>query len=112
MTEPTDTELADHVEAISAFQEHVESRAILLLAATRLRSDPPVDTPSVRARALEEAAIEDMTWVAQHNPNCPSPYLVRLPRGAIDMKPYAETGDAYGFGKTLNEAFDAAIRSG
>lgn len=51
------------------------------------------------------------TYVVQHNPNCPSPYLVRLPRGVIDMKGYAQTSDAFGHGKTFEEAFAAAIRS-
>lgn len=59
-------------------------------------------------RCTELEAAEHLTYVVQHSPNCPSPYLVRLPRGAIDMKPYHETGDAFGFGATFAEAFSAA----
>jgi hypothetical protein len=54
---------------------------------------------------------EECTYVVQHNPNCPSPFLVRIPRGVIDMKPYAKTADAYGFGKTFEAAFAAALRA-
>ncbi|KAB6714290.1 hypothetical protein [Roseobacter sp. TSBP12] len=59
------------------------------------------------------------TFVVQHNPNCPSPWLVRIPGKSciIDMKPYCGfgiaheelTGDILGFGKTFWEAADAAI---
>jgi hypothetical protein len=55
-----------------------------------------------------------LTFAVQHNPNCPAPWLVRLPgkSGSIDMKPYRdvigivkhETGDRLGFGKTFAEA--------
>ena len=60
----------------------------------------------------------ELTFAVQHNPNCPSPWLVRMPgvmSGAIDMKPYNEpegssqrTRDALGFGKTLEQAALAA----
>lgn len=61
-----------------------------------------------------------LTFAVQHNPNCPSPWLVRLPgKGPIDMKPYGdalrlvrhETGDILGFGKTLDDAARAALSS-
>ena len=63
------------------------------------------------------------TFCVQHNPNCPQPWLVRLPgkRGCIDMLPYGdgylnvvkhETGDVLGFGKTLEEAAVAALTQG
>lgn len=63
------------------------------------------------------------TFAIQHNPNCPSPFLVRLPgkSGAIDMKPYGDglggifvkhqTGDVLGFGKTVSEAAIAAMEA-
>jgi hypothetical protein len=59
-----------------------------------------------------------LTFAVQHNPNCPSPWLVRLPgKGPIDMLPYGDplrlvkhqTGDILGFGKTLEEAARAAL---
>ena len=62
--------------------------------------------------------LEKLTFAVQHNPNCPSPWLVRLPgKGPIDMKHYGdplgltkpETGDILGFGKTFDEAADAAL---
>lgn len=76
-------------------------------------------------RAAEKVPVEllSRTFQVEHNPNCPSPWLVRLPgaRGYIDKKPYGqvvgfgvvvsnhETQDALGFGKTLAEAARAAI---
>jgi len=63
--------------------------------------------------------ITGFTFAVQHNPNCPSPWLVRLPgkSAIIDMKPYfafgakAEdlTGDILGFGQTFEDAADAAL---
>lgn len=59
-----------------------------------------------------------LTFAVQHNPNCPSPWLVRLPgKGPIDMKPYGDplrlvarqTGDILGFGKTFLDATRAAL---
>lgn len=60
------------------------------------------------------------TFAVQHNPNCPSPWLVRMPgkSAVIDMKPYATFGaqgpdqltvDILGFGKTLADAARAAL---
>jgi hypothetical protein len=59
------------------------------------------------------------TFAVQYNPNCPSPWLVRLigrKAALIDLKPYSRftapedmTGDILGFGKTFEEAADAAI---
>lgn len=60
------------------------------------------------------------TFAVQHNPNCVSPFLVRLigkGRPMIDMKPYHvpllgvqnQTFDVLGFGKTLGEAARAAL---
>lgn len=45
--------------------------------------------------------LEKETFRVEHNPNCPSAYLVRLClRGAI----YGDDRDAVGCGKTLREA--------
>lgn len=61
-----------------------------------------------------------LTFAVQHNPNCPSPWLVRLPgKGPIDMLPYGDplhlvkhqTGDILGFGKSFDEAARAALKS-
>jgi hypothetical protein len=52
---------------------------------------------------------EGRTYVVQYNPNCPKPYLVRMPRfGAIDMLPAQESHDALGYGTSFAEAYDAA----
>lgn len=77
------------------------------------------DTDQVeRLRGLIELC--ERTFAIQHNPNCPSPFLVRLPgkSGVIDMKPYGDifgrtpntTGDVLGFGKTLQEAALRALQ--
>lgn len=65
------------------------------------------------------AGLVERTFALQHNPNCPSPWLVRLPgtRGVIDLKPYGdatgrtkcETGDILGFGATLAIAAEKAL---
>ena len=59
------------------------------------------------------------TFAVQHNPNCPSPWLVRMPGKSliIDMKPRGVFGgseddltdDILGYGKTFEEAADAAL---
>ena len=53
----------------------------------------------------------EKTFVIEYNPNCPSPWLVRLNgRSAIiDKKPYHRTNDRLGFGKTVEEAYKDAI---
>lgn len=63
--------------------------------------------------------ILNYTFVVQHSPNCPSPWLVRMhgKSAVIDMKPYLGFGlkkeelteDALGFGKTFEEAADKAL---
>ena len=65
------------------------------------------------------AELQDLTFAIQHNPRCPSPWLVRLvgKSGTIDMMPYGDpigfvkhqTTDRLGFGKTLEEAARAAL---
>lgn len=51
------------------------------------------------------------TCVLEINPNCPSPYLVRLTGagGCIDKMPPGKTGDMLGYGTSLREAFDRAL---
>jgi hypothetical protein len=78
-------------------------------------SDPP---PQDHVAGVPEDLLK-LTFAIQHNPNCPSQWLVRLPgkSGSIDMKPYRDligivphqTGDILGFGKTLDEAARAAL---
>ncbi|UWS06788.1 hypothetical protein [Phaeobacter inhibens] len=63
--------------------------------------------------------ITGYTFVVQHNPNCPSPWLVRMPGKSciVDLKPYYGigmqpdelTGDILGFGRTFEEAADAVL---
>lgn len=50
------------------------------------------------------------TFVIEHNPNCPSRWLVRLPglSAVIDHKRF-ETKDAIGYGQTLYEATTNAL---
>ncbi len=66
-----------------------------------------------------EHEILSRTFAVPYNPNCPSQWLVRLAgKGAlIDMKPYSimtrqkdMTHDILGFGKTFEEAADAALK--
>ncbi len=76
-----------------------------------------------RAEAAEADAgvlreLDSHMFAVQHNPNCPSPWLVRMPgkSASIDMKPYATfdpdvplTEDILGFGKTFKEAASRAL---
>jgi hypothetical protein len=54
--------------------------------------------------------LNKSTYVVEHNPNCPSPYLVRLPgrQGFID-KLFGKSGDISAYGKTLTEAASGAF---
>ncbi|MBO0141454.1 hypothetical protein JZX87_09795 [Agrobacterium sp. Ap1] len=75
--------------------------------------------PAPVAQMVVPEELLKLTFAIQYNPNCPSPWLVRLPgkSGSIDMKPYRDligivphqTGDVLGFGKTLEEAARAAL---
>ncbi len=53
-------------------------------------------------------ALAMETYMIEHNPNCPMPYLVRLvtPGSAtLDRRPVQElTSDTIGYGKSLGEA--------
>jgi len=103
--------IVDRFEVLNLFDE-----------ATKTGSDQPDDFPAPEIAAIREVLPPELlklTFAIQHNPNCPSPWLVRLPgkSGAIDMKPYGDplglvrhqTGDILGFGKTLEEAARAAL---
>lgn len=63
--------------------------------------------------------LAKQTFAVQHNPNCRIPYLVRLigvKNGSIDLTSYdtddseSKTNDILGFGKTLRQAAEKALR--
>ncbi len=57
--------------------------------------------------------LNQETYVVEHNPNCPSRFLVRLVgkgAGVIDKKSPAETRDILGYGKTLSQAAKNALK--
>lgn len=109
-----------------------KSEEIAIDVLTRLRRLPapephsegvstPSSTPPPVSHLRVPEALTELTFAIQHNPNCPGPWLVRLPgkSGCIDFKPYRDqlgivphqTGDVLGFGKTLEEAATAALKS-
>ena len=56
--------------------------------------------------------LSGYTYALQHNPNCPSPYVIRMVGKGIaclDLKCYEETADRLYFGKTLKEAVNRAL---
>ncbi len=60
--------------------------------------------------ALER--LKDLTYAIEHNPNCPSPYLVRLvgTSGYLDkLSDIRKTKDILGYGKTLDQATSRAL---
>lgn len=62
-------------------------------------------------RILER--LNQKTYAVQHNPNCPSPFLVRLVgpgSSRLDLKCYRETKDILGFGKTMANAARVALK--
>ncbi len=67
----------------------------------------PIEVPAI---------LLGMTFAVEYNPNCPSPWLVRMPgaKAVIDHKSYVAdapflTEDALGFGRTLAQAATNAI---
>jgi hypothetical protein len=79
-----------------------------------------LDNHPAPAGVTVPAELLNQTFAVQYNRNCPSPWLVRMPKGSaiIDMKPYSSftpadelTVDALGFGKTFQEAADNAFRA-
>jgi hypothetical protein len=79
------------------------------------------DKPAPAVTALDQ--LSKLTFAIQHNPNCPSPWLIRTPGKSlvIDLKPYASfgptedgylTNDQLHFGKTFEEAALRAIAGG
>jgi hypothetical protein len=112
-------ELPDRTSPDDAPEMMLIDRYELELLAEKVRdflASPP-DAELVRMReALDDLC--KLTFAVQHNPNCPAPWLVRLPgKGPIDMKPYGDrlrlvahqTGDILGFGKTFDDAARAAL---
>jgi hypothetical protein len=79
------------------------------------KTDPVVPMVTIEV----PAELLNLTFAVQHNPNCASEWLVRLPGkgGVIDMKQYGsflvrhETSDILGFGKTLAQATRAAFKA-
>jgi hypothetical protein len=58
------------------------------------------------------ALMNRLTYVTEHAPRCPMPYLVRMAgygKGLTDKRPLSETADAYGYGLTEEEAFQGAM---
>lgn len=52
------------------------------------------------------------TYVVEHNPNCPRPFLVRLvgfAKAHIDHLPPRQTTDILGYGDTFEEAARVAL---
>ena len=52
---------------------------------------------------------KDLTWALRHNPNCPSPYEVRMPGRKAGRINY-DQGDIVGYGKTLAKALEDALK--
>ncbi len=56
--------------------------------------------------------LEKTTYVLEHSPSCPSPYLVRLigaQKGRLDKLPAGRTADVLGYGRTLEDAATKAF---
>jgi hypothetical protein len=51
---------------------------------------------------------KDLTWSLRHNPNCPSPYEVRMCGRKAGRINY-DQGDLIGYGKTLAEALENVL---
>jgi hypothetical protein len=59
------------------------------------------------------AELNKLTYEVQHSPNCKEPFLVRLiARGnaILDRKPHQQTKDICGYGKTLRQAAEKALK--
>jgi hypothetical protein len=57
--------------------------------------------------------LNELIYWIQYNPNCPMSFLVRLVgkgQNHIDGKYYDQTKDILGFGRTLDEAAQNALR--
>lgn len=58
--------------------------------------------------------LNEVTYAVEHNPNCPSPFMVRLVglcKGRIDHLPKSQTADILGYGLTFDEAAEAALKN-
>jgi Lar family restriction alleviation protein len=100
-------EIAEHIAAALSATPSPQA----LIAAAR-------ELPEVKA-LIAPPDLLTKTFAVQYNPNCPSPWLVRLigkSSGHIDLKAYSpftapenRTADILGFGKTFDEAARAAL---
>lgn len=85
--------------------------------------NPELVKPTAEITYTEASAsveIKRRSFAVQHNPNCASPWLLRLPgKGKVlDMKPYVaiggkpqdKTGDILGFGQSFEGAALAALQ--
>jgi hypothetical protein len=58
--------------------------------------------------------LNKLTYAVQHSPNSPSPFLVRLigrGQGVLDYKLADETKDICGYGTTLRQAAEEALKA-
>lgn len=69
-------------------------------------------TTGARSRKTLDAetreAMKKVTYQVEHNPNCPSPYLVRRP-GYLHSVIFGDDRDAKGYGLSVEEAFREAV---
>jgi len=81
----------------------------------RTEADDKIIGKKVRVKQCEPLGrLSDQTYMLEHNPNCPSPYLIRLigkGAGRIDREPPEKTRDILGYGKTLDAAVSAALHA-
>lgn len=59
-------------------------------------------------------ALAGLTYMVRHNPNCPSPYEIRLPGGALVVQgPEGSFAarNVVGYGKTFDDAAADALRA-
>lgn len=71
------------------------------------------DVSDASCESCLRRALENKTYVLEHNPNCPAPYLIRLPgkrTGIIDKEPLGESQDIFAYGKNFQEAAKRALR--
>jgi hypothetical protein len=59
-------------------------------------------------------SFSQYTYVTEHSPNCPSPYMVRMVgrangQGVIDKLHPLVSNDAIGYGQTFEEAAGEAL---
>lgn len=109
----------DRLPAIARYEAIIAAKEASAKDAKLSRDDWKRLAKALEAQFVDFNQLCQLTFAIQHNPNCPHKFLIRLPgkSGLIDLKPYRdqlgtrphETGDAIGSGKTLHEAFVAAL---